>query len=178
MLHESEVHDTTAVCTSRLSRWQPASSRGATTERTMAILTYIGIALQAAFLTLIPLYYVTTGSLPSEFTHDEDAAAQFIKDQGFKNPPLVMREKFTYWAAFGMTLPALAIAPRLYRVGPCAIMLCFYLSNPIYEKMQVEAAVKGGAYPMENAVVHALFASVFAGILLLPEPSTAKSKAQ
>ena len=114
--------------------------------------------------------------MESEFTHDDNPAAQWTKDQVFKNSPLAMKEKFIYWAAFGLALPALTIAPRLCRAGPCVIMLAFHLSNPMCEKLHVEAAVRGSTCPIESAAVHALFASVFVGILLLPEPGVAKAK--
>ena len=56
-------------------------------------------------------------------------------------------------------------------------MLYYYLYvATIEEKRLVEVAVPGSRYPMENYVIKVLFASVFVGIVCLPEAGDAKPK--
>ena len=69
---------------------------------------------------------------------------------------------------------SLTAAPRIHRVLPSTWMVFYYFYVAGVEEKRMSEAAVPGRYPVENWVIHGIFALVWVGIVALPEPGSGK----
>ena len=140
-------------------------------------LVFVGIALQGLLFVGVPVFHMLTGELPGPIKDEPDPLKQWINAQIFKNSELTQEMLYSFWVLQWMCMISLTAAPRIHRVLPCTWMVFYYYYVAgVEEKRMSEAAVPGHTYPVDNWVIHGIFALVWVGIVALPEPASGKTK--
>ena len=140
-------------------------------------LVFVGIAVQGAMFLGVPLFHTITGELPGPLKDEPDPLKKWIHGQIFSNSELTQQMLYSFWVLQWLCMFALTAAPRIYRALPCLWMLFYYaVVAGTEEKRLSEAAVPGHFYPVDNWVIHGIFALVWVGIFALPEPGSGKAK--
>ena len=128
-------------------------------------------------LRLSALFHLITGELPALIKGEPDPLKKWINAQIFSNSELTQKMLYSFWVLQCLCMISLTAAPRIYRVLQCLWMLFYYgVVAGTEEKRLSEAAVPGHYYPIDNWIIHGIFALVWVGVLALPEPGSGKPK--
>jgi len=137
--------------------------------RGMSKLIYFGIALNVLFSTGVPVYWYAKGELPPGLLDENDPAALQIARWAFMNNELAQGIIMNSQIFIGLVLPALAAAPRAYRVMPCLFMVFSIMYCNTYRQNQLVLAATGKPNPMISNVIHSFMAIVYVAVIVLPD---------
>ena len=134
-----------------------------------SIVISMSAALAAFFLANIPIYYAITGTFPVELD-DNDPAFKYIFNSIYPEDNLLSTYCQMWTSVFAaVSLPALMKAPRVWRVGPCLVMVVklIYVHTVLEGQYVLEAT--GHTISTFVVVAHGFLAAVYIGILFLPD---------
>jgi len=131
--------------------------------------TWVAIWLYCGAHAILSLLFVGSGGNTELFRFPNDVAADTIVGMLFRDGhPLSQYSFVVKYACRASILPALAVAPRKYRVAPLLILAwsVIHLNTFLEHQYVVEATNLG--IPLPNVIIHIAFAGVYIATIALP----------